>query len=50
MDFNEIPVEQRIHMIPHSFDKLRIQQRNECIKLAREYMNTIKPINNIIKL
>jgi len=50
MDFNEIPVSDRLHMIPHSFDKLRIQQRNECITLAREYMNTIKPINNIIKL
>ena len=50
MDFNEIPVAERLHMIPHSFDKLRIQQRNECITLAREYMNTIKPINNIIKL
>ena len=50
MDFNEIPVAERLHMIPHSFDPIRITQRNECITLAREYMNTVKPINNIIKL
>lgn len=44
--FIEIPPEDRIHMIPHSFDKVRIEQRNECIALSREYMNTVKPINN----
>lgn len=49
-DFKEIPESERIHMIPHSFDKVRIEQRNECIRLAREYMNTVQPINNIIKL
>lgn len=49
-DFKEIPESERIHMIPHSFDKVRIEQRNECIKLAREYMGTVNPINNLIKL
>jgi len=49
-DFIEIPKSERIHFIPHSFDPIRITQRNECIKLARQFMNTIKPINNIIKL
>lgn len=49
-NFQEIPESERIHMVPHSFDKVRIEQRNECIRLAREYMNTVKPINNIIKL
>lgn len=48
-DYQGIPVEQRIHMISHQFDPVRITQRNECIKLAREFMNTIKPINCIIK-
>lgn len=45
-DFVEIPEKDRVHMIPHSFDKARIEQRNECIKLAREYMKTASPINN----
>lgn len=49
-DFVEIPASERIHMIPHSFDKVRIEQRNECIKLAREYMNKVKPINNLISI
>lgn len=49
-DFVEIDKSERIHMISHSFDPVRIEQRNECIKLAREYMNTVKPINNIINL
>lgn len=44
-DFKEIPEKERVHMIPHSYDKARIEQRNECIALAREYMNTCKPIN-----
>jgi len=48
-DFVEIPEEDRVHMIPHSFDKIRIEQRNECIKLAREYMNTCVSINNFKK-
>jgi len=45
-DFIEIPENERVHMIPHSYDKVRIEQRNECIKLAREHMNNCKPINN----
>ncbi len=45
-DFKEIPENERVHMIPHSFDKVRIEQRNECIKLARDYMNKVTPINN----
>lgn len=49
-DFVEIPDAERIHMIPHSFDKIRIEQRNECINLGREFMNTVKPINNIIQI
>jgi hypothetical protein len=49
-DFVEIPKAERIHMIPHQLDKIRLEQRNECIKLSREYMNTVKPINNIIQL
>lgn len=48
-DFVEIPEKDRVHMIPHSFDKVRIEQRNECISLAREFMNTVKPINNFNK-
>ena len=48
-DFIEIPVEQRLHMVSHQFDPIRISQRNECIKLAREFMGTVKPINCIIK-
>jgi len=49
MDFIEIPVEQRLHMVSHQFDPIRIIQRNECIKLARKFMRTVKPINCIIK-
>lgn len=49
-DFVEIPAKYRIHMIPHSYQKERIEQRNESIRLAREYMNTVKPINNIIEI
>ncbi|CAL2091825.1 conserved hypothetical protein [Tenacibaculum sp. 190524A05c] len=45
-DFVEIPEQDRVHMIPHSFDKDRILQRNESISLAREYMNKVNPINN----
>lgn len=48
-DFVEIPEHKRVHMIPHKFDKVRIEQRNECIKLAREYMKTCEPINNFNK-
>ena len=45
-DFIEIPEQERVHMISHSFDKTRIEQRNRCISLSREFMNTVKPINN----
>jgi hypothetical protein len=45
-DFVEIPEQDRVHMISHSFDQVRIDQRNECISLAREYMKTVKPVNN----
>ena len=45
-DFKEIPEHERVHMVPHAFDKVRIEQRNECITLAREYMGTVKSINN----
>ncbi len=48
-DFIELSDDQRIHMIPHKFDQERIEQRNLCIKVAREYMETVKPINNIIQ-
>ena len=46
-DFKEIPKESRVHLVPHLFDKTRIEQRNECLTLCREFMNTIKPMNNI---
>ena len=49
-DFVEIPENERIHMVAHPFQKERIEQRNESIKIAREFMNTVKPINNIIKI
>ena len=45
-DFKEIPEHERVHMIPHSLDKERIEQRNESISLARKYMKTVKPVNN----
>lgn len=45
-DFIEIPAKDRVHMIAHSLEKDRIDQRNECISIARKFMNTVKPINN----
>ena len=45
-DFVEIPERDRVHMIPHSFDEERIEQRNKCILLARDYMSKCTPINN----
>lgn len=45
-NFIEIPEKERVHMIPHSFDKVRIEQRNECISLARKFMNNVQVINN----
>lgn len=50
-DFIEIPANDRVHMIEHPFDKSGIEQRNEFIKLAREYMNKEAVVKNrIIKL
>lgn len=46
-DFKEISIKDRVHLVPHQFDKIRIEQRNECLRLGREFMNTIKPINNL---
>jgi hypothetical protein len=46
-DFKEIPKSERVHLVPHSFDKIRIEQRNECLKLCREFMDTVKPQNNL---
>lgn len=46
-DFNEVTIKDRVHLVPHSFDPIRIEQRNECLRLGREFMNTIKPINNL---
>jgi hypothetical protein len=48
-NFIELGDDQRIHMISHSYDQERIEQRNECIKIARQFMNDVRPINNIIK-
>ena len=45
-DFQEIEIKDRVHLIPHSFDPIRIEQRNECLRLGREYMNTIHTSNN----
>ena len=45
-DWKEIPENERVHMIEHKFDKERIEQRNECIILARKYMNSVKSLNN----
>jgi len=46
-DFVEIEEKNRVHMIPHSFDKQRIEQRNESVILAREYMKNSTPMNNL---
>lgn len=47
-NFREIPESERVHLVPHSFDKTRIEQRNECLTLCRQYMNKVQPINNLI--
>lgn len=47
-DFVEIPEKDRVHIVTHKYDKARIEQRNNCLALAREYMNNVKTINNII--
>jgi hypothetical protein len=41
---------ERIHMITHDYQHDRIKQRNECINIAREYMNTVQTINNLIQI
>lgn len=46
-DFTEIPESERVHLVPHSFEKERIEQRNECLTLCREFMNNVQPINNL---
>ena len=46
-DFKEIPKNERIHIVEHSFDKVIIEQRNECLTLCRNYMNNLKINNNI---
>ena len=33
-------------MIPHAYNSDRIEQRNKCIDIARDYMNKCVPINN----
>lgn len=46
-DFIEIPIQDRVHLVPHTFDPIRIKQRNECLRLGREFLNNIKAVNNI---
>lgn len=46
-DFKEVSIKNRVHLVPHPFDPIRIEQRNESLKLCREFMNTIRPINNL---
>lgn len=46
-NFIEIPKKERVHLVPHKFDKVRIEQRNECLSLCREFMKNITPINNL---
>jgi hypothetical protein len=46
-DFVEIPIEGRVHLVNHQYEKERIEQRNECLTLCREFMETVKPMNNI---
>ena len=40
-DFVEIPKESRINIIEHDITPERIEERNECILLAREYLNKL---------
>lgn len=44
-DFVEILDEERVHMVAHTCTQERLEQRNECLVLAREYMNNSQPIN-----
>lgn len=45
-NFKEIPKNERVHLIEHSFDPVRIEQRNECLSLCRDFLNNIKINNN----
>ena len=47
INFKEMKPVDRVHFVTHSFDKVRIEQRNECLRLCRDFMNTIKPMNNL---
>jgi hypothetical protein len=38
-DFVEIPEKDRVIYVDHELQSERLEQRNECIKIAREYMN-----------
>lgn len=49
-EFHDVPDSDRVHMIYHEYDHKRIEQRNTCITLARDYLNEVKPLNNIISL
>lgn len=46
-DFQEISIKDRVHLVPHQFDPARIEQRNECLTLAREFMGKLQVVNNI---
>lgn len=46
-DFIEVPTSDRVHLVPHSYDQVRIDQRNECLRLCREFMSSLKPMNNV---
>lgn len=46
-DFKEVPKEERVHLTHHKFEKERIEQRNQCLALSRNYMNNLKPLNNM---
>jgi hypothetical protein len=46
-DFKPIPIEDRVHIIQHDFQKERIEQRNKSIEISRKYMNTVEIKNNV---
>lgn len=47
-EWNETPKKERLHMVSVNYDQNWIDQRNECIKYARSYMNEVKPMNNLV--
>jgi hypothetical protein len=47
INFKEIPIKERVHFVSHSFDKARIEQRNESLTLCRQFMSDVKPMNNL---